>query len=106
MNRKYGQRGMVLARWLILLLVFTSVACAGPLQMGRYFGNSCAEIKEGYHTSGDVIRIMGSDPYSRETDPKGRRIFVYFWADGRGDGKKCVILFNRKDRVMLKTVAP
>jgi len=87
-----------------ILLIF-SIACAGPLTMGRDFGNSYLKVKEGYHTKQDVVRIMG-EPYKRETDPEGRQIYTYFWADGRGDGQKCVIVFNKKGEVMLKEVFP
>ncbi len=104
-NKASGRRAVFWGWWLVIVVLLGLMACAGPLQMGRNFGNSCTKVKEGYHSGSDVVRIMG-EPYARETDPKGRRIFVYFWADGKGNGQKCVIVFNRKGRVMLKAVAP
>ena len=91
--------------FLVFILLLQPVSCAPALRLGRYFDDSCLKVKEGYHTKQDVIRIMG-EPYSRETDPQGRRIFVYFWADGRGGGRKCLIVFNNKAEVMLKELVP
>jgi len=96
----------LLFKVLNLILFFAmmmSLSCASSLAMGRRFGDSWIKVKEGYHTERDVLRLMGS-PQREVIDPKGRKIFVYYWADGYGNGQECVIVFNRKGEVMLKEV--
>lgn len=80
------------------------VACAAP-RLGRRFAIDPNDLKVGHDQKADVLRKMGQ-PYRRFADSKGREVFVYVWADGRGSGEKCTIGFNENDTVYLVEVSP
>lgn len=75
----------------LLLLAFLS-SCAGP-SLGRRFPDPAETLKIGFDRREDVIRKMGS-PYRVTVGPEGRELLVYLWADGRGQGEKCVVGLN------------
>ena len=69
-------------------------ACA-PLSMGRPFRvNPEIALKPGHDSRGDVISKMGQH-FRKSLDSQGREIFTYLWADGKGGGQKCIVLFNK-----------
>ena len=78
----------------------------GPVTIGSPFRvNPEKAIKVGHDTRKDVLNKMGN-PYRKNVDAKGREIFTYLWADGKGNGRKCVILFNKNNLVALVEVVP
>lgn len=78
----------------------------GALVLGRPFGiDPRAEIKVGHDVKNDVIRKMGP-PYRRSVDGEGHEIYVYVWADGEGNGQKCIVAFNKNDIAYVVDVAP
>lgn len=87
------------------LLAASLLAACSPLTLGGDFGDAPQKIKVGFHTSQDVIRIMGS-PYRKTIDPNGHEIYTYVWADGTGEGHKCVIAFNKLSEVVVLEVFP
>jgi hypothetical protein len=80
------------------------VACAAP-GLGHRFAMNPNDLKVGHDEKEDVLRKMGQ-PYRRFVDSKGREVFVYVWADGQGNGEKCIIAFNEDDAVYLVEVSP
>ena len=51
------------------------------------------------------LALLGR-PYRKTIDPMGRTILVYLWADGDGNGEKCVIGFNEVGLVHSIEVTP
>ena len=77
-----------------------------PIQLGRPFKARPTEaIKVGHDHQKDVVKKTGS-PYRRSIDPQGRTLFTYVWADGKGNGEKCTIAFNKNGVVALIEVSP
>lgn len=96
-------RRLFLQNALILGGCFMIGACA-PLTLGRRFTiNPSKEIKVGYDTLSDVERKMGP-AYRKSRDSSGCLILTYLWADGKGSGQKCIILFNKNEIVALVEV--
>ena len=95
-NKKIG----LIATGLLLIQ-----ACA-PLSMGRPF-KVYPEIalNPGHDSKGDVLSKM-CQPFRKSVDNEGREIFTYLWADGKGNGQKCIILFNKNKTVALVEVIP
>ena len=80
-------------------------ACA-PLSMGRPFRvDPEIALKPGHDSRGDVLSKMGQ-PFRKSVDAQGREIFTYLWADGKGNGQKCIILFNKNKTVAWVEVIP
>ena len=87
---------------IIISMLFLQ-ACA-PLSMGRPFRvNPEIALKPGHDSRGDVISKMGQ-PFRKSLDSQGREIFTYLWADGKGGGQKCIVLFNKNKTVALVEV--
>ena len=82
-----------------------AIGCS-PVTIGRPFPvNPYKAIKVGHDSRKDILNKMGN-PYRKNFDAKGREIFTYVWADGKGNGRKCVILFNKNNLVALVEVVP
>lgn len=80
-------------------------ACA-PLVLGRPFQTDPrTAIKVGHDSKADVLRKMGA-PYRRSVDSEGHEMLVYVFADGKGEGQKCVVAFNKNDVAYVVEVAP
>jgi len=47
---------------------------------------------------------MMGQPFRKSVDARGREIYTYLWADGKGDGVKCIVAFNEEDKVMFVEV--
>ena len=89
---------------LALLLGSALLSACAPMQLGRKFqADPIAAIKAGHDQRRDVLVKMG-EPYRVSVDAKGREIFTYLWADGRGDGSQCLIAFNKNGVVSLVEV--
>jgi len=83
--------------------LFLLQACA-PLSMGRPFRvNPEIALKPGHDSRGDVLSKMGQ-PFRKSVDAQGREMFTYLWADGKGGGQKCIVLFNKNKTVALVEV--
>ena len=89
-------------RTFVALLVSAFVGCA-PLTLGSPFRTDPEKIKVAHHTKKDVETMMGQ-PFRKSVDAKGREIYTYLWADGKGDGVKCIVAFNEEDKVMFVEV--
>ena len=93
----------------VLIVFFTAaffLTACGPLTLGRHFKlNPSADLKIGHDQQKDVLRKLGQ-PFRRAVDAKGRQIFTYLWADGKGAGKKCTIAFNKNGVVSIVEVVP
>ena len=77
-----------------------------PVTLGKKFqSDPRSTIKIGFHQEGDVVALMGR-PFRKSMDESGRTILVYLWADGEGDGEKCVIGFNELGVVHSIEVSP
>ena len=84
----------------------TLVIGCSPVTIGSPFRvNPYKAIKIGHDSRKDIINKMG-EPYRKNIDAQGREIFTYVWADGKGNGRKCVILFNKNNLVALVEVVP
>ena len=89
----------------LFVLISLMTACF-PVQLGRGFqADPRTTIKVGFHQEGDVLALLGR-PYRKTIDPMGRTILVYLWADGDGNGEKCVIGFNEVGLVHSIEVTP
>lgn len=94
-----------LLRCTALLGAALVIGCS-PVTIGRPFRvNPYKAIKVGHDSRKDILNKMGN-PYRKNVDAKGREIFTYVWADGKGNGRKCVILFNKNNLVALVEVVP
>ena len=90
---------------IVVVLVCGSTAC-GPLWLGRRFqADPQTALKVGHDQKSDVLRKLGR-PYRSFVDSEGREVFTYLWADGRGNGQKAVIAFNKNNVIYLIEVAP
>ena len=90
---------------IVVVLVCGSVAC-GPLWLGARFPvNPQTDLKIGHDQKSDVLRKMGR-PYRKFVDSEGREVFTYLWADGKGNGQKALIAFNKNNVVYLIEVSP
>lgn len=93
----------------VLIVFFTAAFCltaCGPLTIGRPFKiNPSVDLKIGHDQQKDVLRKLGQ-PFRRTLDAKGRQIFTYLWADGKGAGKKCTVAFNKNGIVSIVEVVP
>lgn len=88
-----------------LVLIALLSGCSALVLGAPFKVNPTQAIKVGHDAKKDVLRKMGS-PYRRLQDPKGREIFTYVWADGKGRGEKCTIAFNKNGLVTLVEVTP
>ncbi len=89
----------------VVVLMCGSLAC-GPLGLGARFPvNPQTDLKIGHDQKSDVLRKMGR-PYRSFVDSDGREVFTYLWADGRGNGEKAVIAFNKNNVIYLIEVSP
>ena len=77
-----------------------------PVTLGRKFqSDPRSTLKVGFHKEADVVALMGR-PFRRSMDDSGRTILVYLWADGEGEGEKCVVGFNEMGVVHSIEVTP
>lgn len=91
---------------LLSILLFSFITGCFPVTLGKRFqSDPRSTVKIGFHQEGDVIALMGR-PYRKSVDESGRTILVYLWADGEGDGEKCVIGFNELGVVHSLEVSP
>lgn len=67
---------------------------------GPRFTEMQAKLRAGFDDKKSVLAALGP-PQQQLTDGQGREIFVYVWADGRGDGEHCVVAFNTSGVVYL-----
>ena len=75
---------------LILLLL---AACV-PATIGHPFTRNPRDaVKLGVDNRAKVESALGR-PHRRFSDPDGREVFVYVWADGKGNGEKYLVAFN------------
>ncbi len=89
----------------LLFLLSLGTAC-GPMTIGRPFSvNPEVSIKVGHDQKKDVLKKMGQ-PFRRNKDAEGREIYTYVWADGKGGGQKCIIVFNKAQTVAIVEVVP
>ena len=90
----------------IVMVAALGLAACSPLVLGRPFKvDPRSEIKVGHDLKADVLRKMG-DPYRRSVDSEGHEMLVYVFADGKGEGQKCVVAFNKNDVAYVVEVAP
>ncbi len=94
----------------ILLLAALGLVCAAlscmPIRLGRRFPiNPQTDLKVGHDQKTDVLRKMGR-PQRSFIDSEGREVFTYLWADGRGNGQKALIAFNKNNVIYLVEVSP
>lgn len=74
--------------------------CAGA-QIGRPLPcDPRTALRIGHHKKSDALRALGQ-PYRTSTDSRGRELLTYVWADGRGEGRKCIIALNENEIVYL-----
>ena len=91
---------------LLAAISLTSLVACAPVQIGRrYSASPRTEVKVGFHTKADVEGKMGP-PFRKAVDARGREIYTYVWADGKGGGEKCVIAFNKNGVVYLVETYP
>jgi hypothetical protein len=91
---------------LALAILLSYLVGCGHASLGRPFTvDPKAEIKIGHDVKADVIRKLGQ-PFRRSVDSDGHEMFVYVWADGEGQGQKCVVAFNKNDVAYVVEVAP
>jgi hypothetical protein len=75
------------------ILAVLLLAC-GPQTIGRPFTvNPRDVVRLGVDNRTSVENSLGK-PHRRFTDPEGREVFVYVWADGNGGGEKYLVAFN------------
>lgn len=75
-------------------VVFGFLMACAPAKLGQRFRVSPREaVKLGVDNRTTVQSTLGA-PQRRFTDPDGREVFVYLWADGEGAGEKYMIAFN------------
>ena len=94
-----------IVRWLCAALLAASLFACGGAQLGRPYPEPTTTLKVGYDREGDVLAKMGA-PYRRTLDSRGRMLFTYLWADGKGAGQSCLVAFNEDGIVSLVDVAP
>lgn len=97
---------MFLTKWILSLLLACSligVSCTPP-ELGRRFSrNPLQKVKVGFDQQKDVYRKLGQ-PYRQQSDAQGNTFFVYLWADGVSQGRKCIIMFNAQGLVSMVNV--
>jgi len=75
-------------------LLMLALAACSPATIGRPFAkNPRDQVRVGFDTKPVVLGSLGT-PHRRFTDPEGREVFVYVWADGSGGGDKLFVAFN------------
>ena len=103
---RFFRRGRMGMRWgLMFALIFATAACASTSLGRRFAVNPLDAIKVGHDQKKDILKKMGR-PYRRSVDSRGREVFTYLWADGKGAGQKCTIGFNKSDVVYVVEVYP
>jgi hypothetical protein len=86
----------------VLILLLLQLACA-PLVLGtgQPWNNPPEQaIKVGYHEAKDVQKLLGP-PIRSTVDGEGNKMYIYYWANGRGAGQKCIVAFNGNGVVSL-----
>lgn len=79
--------------------------CAGA-HIGRPLPVDPREtLKVGHHRKSDAVRELGQ-PYRVSTDSRGRELLTYVWADGAGEGNKCIIALNENEVIYLVECMP
>ena len=105
MNKGIFTRIKYLSLLAALSMVLLVTAC-GPRSIGRRFSmNATSQVKVGHDQKRDVLHKLGQ-PVRRSVDGTGGEIFTYLWADGRGSGHKCIVVFNKNGVVSLVQVIP
>ena len=105
MLRTVFSRIKYLSLFAALSMVLLATACA-PRSIGRRFSiSTTSKVKVGHDQKRDVLHKLGQ-PIRRSVDGTGGEIFTYLWADGRGSGHKCIVVFNKNGIVSLVQVIP
>ena len=74
--------------------IFALLLACAPQTIGHPFKvNPRDAVELGVDNRGAVESALGK-PRRRFTDPDGREVFVYVWADGKGGGEKYLVAFN------------
>ncbi len=92
-------------RCLASFLFVAATGCA-TVSLGRQFAaDPRTTVKVGLHSKQDIVAAVGP-PVRTFLDSRGREVFTYLWADGRGAGEKCLIAFNENAIVYLVECTP